>query len=123
MIDFTENIDSLEKMVWNFILNPDNDINDMRPSNHDSLRREELITMIRPSYFNDDDRQESFKIAIKFFKEYDKIPNKKELGSYLELTNTNINTDEIDELYAFNLSEYNYDYLYKYVKALSLIHI
>ncbi len=121
MIDFTENIDSLEKMVWNFILNSDNDINDMRPSNHDSLRREELITMIRPSYFNDDDRQESFKIAIKFFKEYDKIPNKKELGSYLELTNTNINTDEIDELYAFNLSEYNYDYLYKYVKAFILL--
>jgi hypothetical protein len=25
MIDFTENIDSLEKMVWNFILNEENE--------------------------------------------------------------------------------------------------
>ena len=79
MIDFTENIDSLEKMVWNFVLNMDNDINDLRPSNHESLRREELISMFKPSYFNDENRQESFKAALKFFKEYEKIPNRKEL--------------------------------------------
>ena len=115
MIDFTENIDSLEKMVWNFILSPDNDLNNMRPSNHESLRREELITMVKPKYFNDDDRQESFKAALKFFKEYEKIPNRKELKSYLELTNIGLDDDEFEDLYAFNLAEYNYDYLYKYI--------
>ena len=47
MIDFTENIDSLEKMVWNFVLSSDNDLNTIRPSNHESLRREELITMMK----------------------------------------------------------------------------
>jgi len=121
MIDFTENIDSLEKMVWNFILNSNNDVNELRPSNHDSLRREELITMMKPSYFNDDDRQESFKSALRFFKEYEKIPNKKELKSYLELSHINLNNDEFDELYAFNLNEYNYDYLYTYVKCFILL--
>jgi len=121
MIDFTENIDSLEKMVWNFVLSSDNDLNTIRPSNHESLRREELITMMKPGYFNDDDRQESFKAALKFFKEYEKIPNKKELKHYIELTNISLNDDEIDELYAFNLAEYNYDYLYKYVRSFILL--
>ena len=57
MIDFTENIDSLEKMVWNFILNLDNDIDSLRPTGHESLRREELISMVKPNYFNDENNK------------------------------------------------------------------
>ena len=121
MIDFTENIDSLEKMVWNFILNEDNSQNELRPKSHDSLRREELITMLKPSYFNEDARQESFKTALKFFKEYEKIPNRKELRSYLELTNAPIEEEDFEDLYSFNLREYNYDYLYKYVRSFILL--
>ena len=37
MVDFTENIESLESMVWNFILNPDNELTELRPKNHESL--------------------------------------------------------------------------------------
>jgi replicative DNA helicase len=121
MIDFTENIDSLELMVWNFVLNPNNDSSELRPSNHDSLRREELITMIKPNYFNDDDRLESFKAALKFFREYEKIPNRKELRSYLDLIHVNLTEDEFENLYSFNLKEYNYDYLYSYVRAFILL--
>ena len=121
MIDFTENIDSLEKMVWNFILHEDNENNELKPKSHDSLRREELVTMIKPSYFNEDNRQESFKLAFKFFKEYEKIPNRKELRSYLELTNSQIDDDDFEDLYRFNLREYNYDYLYKYVRSFILL--
>jgi replicative DNA helicase len=121
MIDFTENIDSLELMVWNFILSPDNDGTELRPSNHDSLRREELITMVKPNYFNDDDRHEAFKASLKFFKEYEKIPNRKELRSYLELIHVNLTEEEFDALYFFNLKEFNYDYLYTYVRAFILL--
>jgi replicative DNA helicase len=121
MIDFTENIDSLEKMVWNFILNEDNDNNELKPKSHDSLRREELITMIKPTYFNEDGRMDAFKLALKFFREYEKIPNRKELKSYLDLNNSSIEEDEFDDLYAFNLREYNYDYLYKYVRSFILL--
>jgi len=121
MIDFTENIDSLEKMVWNFVLNTRNDVNDIKPSSHDSLRKEELMPMLRPSYFNDDTRQESFKAALKFFKEYEKIPNPKELRTYLELLNYSVSEAEFEDLYAFSLSEYNYDYLYKYVRSFILL--
>ena len=121
MIDFTENIDSLELMVWNFVLNPNNDSSELRPSNHDSLRREEIITMIKPNYFNDDDRLESYKAALKFFREYEKIPNRKELKSYLDLIHVNLTEEEFENLYSFNLKEYNYDYLYSYVRAFILL--
>jgi replicative DNA helicase len=121
MIDFAENIDSLELMVWNFILNPDNDSSALKPSNDDSLSREDLITRIYPKYFNHENRFETYKHALKFFKEYSKIPNKKELASYLELKNCFIEEDEISDLYMFNLGEYNYKYLYEYVTAFIMI--
>ena len=104
MIDFTENIDSLELMVWNFILNPDNDMTELRPKNHESLPREELITMVLPKYYNDEIRQETYKYALKFFKQYNKIPNQKEIKSYLGLNNCFLQEDEIEELYQFNLN-------------------
>lgn len=121
VVDFTENIDSLESMVWNFILNEDNDQSELKPQNHSSLAREELITMILPKYFNGENRMEVYKIALKFFKQYKKIPNKKELMSYLKLNNCFLEDEELDELYLFNLKDYNYDYLYQYVKAFILL--
>ena len=121
MIDFAENIESLEKMVWNFILNEDNESSELKPKNHDSLRREELITMIKPSYFNEDLRHESYRVALKFFKEYEKIPNRRELKSYTEVLNINIDPEDFEDLYTFNLKEYSYDYLYKYIKAFILL--
>lgn len=121
MIDFSENIDSLETMVWNFILNPDNDTNELKPKNHASLSREELVTLVQPKYFNNERRLETYKYALKFFKQNSKIPNRKELCSYLELNNYYIEQDELDELYLFNLRDFNYDYLYKYVKAFVLL--
>jgi replicative DNA helicase len=121
MIDFTENIDSLESMVWNFILNSDNDYNDLRPQNHESLSREELVTLITPKFFNNDLRSETYKYAIKFFREFEKIPNKKELSSYLEVNNYFLEQEEIDDLYMFSIREYNYNYLYQYVKAFILL--
>lgn len=121
VVDFTENIESLEDMVWNFVLNPENDMSELRPKNHDSRPREELITMILPKYFHSEDRMETYKMAIKFFKQYSKIPNKKELSSYLELNNFQIDPDKLDDLYVFNLKDYNYNYLYQYVKAFILL--
>ena len=121
MIDFTENINSLESMVWNFILNSENDIDDIRPRNHSSLPKDEIISLIQPKYFTDDTRQETYKYALKFFKEYNKIPNKKELKSYIDLNNYFLDIEEFDELYLFSLKEYSYDYLYQYVKSFIML--
>ena len=77
--------------------------------------------MIKPSYFNEDLRHESYRVALKFFKEYEKIPNRRELKSYTEVLNINIDPEDFEDLYTFNLKEYSYDYLYKYVKAFILL--
>jgi replicative DNA helicase len=121
MIDFAENIESLEKMVWNFILNDENSDSELKPKEHDSLRREELIVMVKPSYFNEVNRQDTYKVALKFFREYEKIPNRRELKSYLDLVNLEFDDDDFDDLYAFNLNDYNYDFLYRYVRSFILI--
>jgi len=121
MIDFIENIESLEKMVWNFILSDDSKYSELRPSGHDSLLREELILMIKPSYFNTEIHQNTYSTAYKFFKEYDKIPNRNELWSYLSVLNIEINHDEFLDLYSYNLLDFNYDYLYKYIKSFILL--
>ena len=121
MIDFAENIDSLETMVWNFVLNPDNDMSELKPQNHSSLTREELVTMIMPNYFSTEIRNETYKFSLKFFKQYNKIPNRKELNSFLELNNYFIDDAEFEELYLFNLKDYSYDFLYKYVKSFVLL--
>jgi replicative DNA helicase len=121
VVDFSENIDSLESMVWNFILNEDNDQSELKPQNHSSLTREELITMILPKYFNGENRMETYKFALKFYKQYSKIPNQKELISYLELNNCYIEPNDLEDLYLFNLKDYNYNYLYQYVKAFIML--
>jgi len=121
MIDFAENIDSLETMVWNFVLNPDNDMNELKPHNHASLTREELITMILPKYFGSENRNEAYKYALKFYKQYGKIPNRNELTKQLEVNNCFMDQETIDDLYMFNLKDYNYDFLYKYVKSFVLL--
>jgi replicative DNA helicase len=121
MIDFAENIDSLETMVWNFVLNPDNADSELKPKNHASLSREEIVTMILPNYFGTESRNETYKLALKFFKQYNKIPNRNELSSFLELNNYFIEESELSELYLFNLKDYSYDYLYKYVKSFVLL--
>lgn len=121
MIDFAENLESLEKMVWNFILNPENENSDLRPSGDDSLSREELITQINPEFFGDDNFHDSYKLALKFFREFNKIPNRRELKSFLDLNTSGIEAKEFNELYEFNLKDYGYAFLYKYVKSFILL--
>jgi replicative DNA helicase len=121
VVDFTENIDSLESMVWNFILNEDSNQSELKPQNHDSLSREELMPMILPKYFNNEDRMEVYKVGLKFFKQYNKVPNRKELASFIKLNNVFIEDQEFEDLYLFNIRDYNYDYLYQYVKAFILL--
>lgn len=119
MIDFG-NLEVLEKMVWNFILNDEINTNELRPTNGNYLSKEELINIISPKYFNDDNYKETFKLAYKFYKQYNKIPNKKELKSFIQISDLEISDEDFNTLYQFNLNDYNYDFLYKYVRSFIL---
>jgi len=77
--------------------------------------------MVLPKYFNNESRNEVYKYATKFFKKHNKIPNKKELKSFLVLNNYFLDDEDFEELYFFNLKEYSYKYLYDYVKSFILL--
>ena len=122
MIDFTENIDLLEKMVWNFVLNEANEEDWLKPvGDNEFMDRNDLITHIKSKNFHNEDLAESWSAASKFYREFNKIPNRKELRQLLEIKNSDIEDNVFEELYNFNLSDYNFNYLYKYVKAFILI--
>jgi hypothetical protein len=79
MIDFKENIELLEKIIFNFILAPDDNDVIIKPKNYDSLDKREIIPMVKAHYFNDDTLQRLYREAKKFFLEYKKVPTKNEI--------------------------------------------
>lgn len=122
MIDFVENIELLEKMVWNFVLNPNADEDLLKPSNSEEyLDKKDLIGKIKAKYFSNEDLQVTWKYATLYYKDHGKIPTKKELTVFLGLKNEEIDQLVLNEIYNYNLSEHNYSFLYKYVKAFVLL--
>ena len=79
MIDFKENIELLEKIIFNFVLTEDDDEVVIKPRNYESLDKREIIPVIKAHYFNDDSLQRVYREAKKFYCEYGKIPTKNEL--------------------------------------------
>jgi predicted ATP-dependent serine protease len=122
MIDFIENIELLEKMVWNFVLNPNADEDLLKPSNSEEyLDKKDLISKIKSKFFTNEDLQVTWKYATLYYTDHGKIPSKKELKIFLGLKNQEIDEIVLDEIYNYNLSEHNYSFLYKYVKAFVLL--
>ena len=122
MIDFIENIELLEKMVWNFVLNPNADDDLLKPSNSDEyLDKVDLMKRIKAKYFTNDDLQVTWKYATIYFNDHGKIPSKKELKMFMGVKNEIIDDLVLDEIYNYNLSDHNYSFLYKYIKAFVLL--
>ena len=122
MIDFIENIELLEKMVWNFVLNPNSDDDLLKPSNSDEyLDKIDLMKRIKAKYFTNDDLQVTWKYATIYFNDHGKIPSKKELKMFMGVKNEIIDDLVLDEIYNYNLSDHNYSFLYKYIKAFVLL--
>jgi len=122
MIDFIENIELLEKMVWNFVLNPNADDDLLKPSNSEEyLDKADLMKKIKAKYFTNDDLQVTWKYATLYYNDHGKIPTKKELKMFMGVKNEVIDDLILDEIYNYNLSDHNYSFLYKYIKAFVLL--
>lgn len=122
VVDFIENIELLEKMVWNFVLNPNADDDLLKPSNSEEyLDKNDLIKKIKAKFFNNEDLQVTWKYATQYHDDHGKIPTKKELRVFLGLKNQAIDDEVLDEIYNYNLSDHNYSFLYKYVKSFVLL--
>ena len=117
MIDFKENIELLEKIIFNFILTEEDNEVVIKPKNYDSLDMREIIPMIKPHYFNDDNLQRLYREAKKFFLEYKKIPTRNELKQMANLSNMDLPDAKFNSYFEVDLGSYNYDFLFKYTKA------
>jgi len=117
MIDFKENIELLEKIIFNFVLTEDDNDVLIKPKNYDSMDKREIIPLVKAHYFNDDTLQRVYRVAKKFFGEYSKIPTRNELRELANLENLDIPDAKFKALFEVDLASYNYDFLFKYTKA------
>jgi replicative DNA helicase len=117
MIDFKENIELLEKIIFNFVLTEDDGDVVIKPKNYDSLDKREVIPMIKAHYFNDDTLQRLYREAKKFFLEYKKVPTRNELRELANLANLDLPAAKFDKVFEVDLTSYNYDFLFKYTKS------
>lgn len=117
MIDFKENIELLEKTIFNFILTPDDNEVVIKPKNYEVLDKREIIPMVKAHYFNDDTLQKLYREVKKFFSEYSKIPTRNELRQLTNLSGADISDRKFEEAFQVDLNDYNYDFLFKYTKA------
>jgi len=121
MIDFKENIELLEKVIFNFLILEDDDDIVIKPKNYDGIDKKDLILMAKSYFFIDDTLQKSFKEIKKYVQAYHKFPTRNEIRDLLNLNNIYLSENEFDDLFAVNLKDYSYDFLYKYTKAFILI--
>ena len=117
IVDFKENIELLEKIIFNFALTPDDGDVVIKPKNYDSMDKREVIPLIKAHYFNDDNLQKVYRVAKKFFLEYKTIPTRNEIKQLTNLAGIDISEAKLASLFEVDLSTHNYDFLYKYTKA------
>ena len=72
-IDFKENIEILERIIFNFILTDDDGDVVIKPKNYDSMDKREILPLVKAHYFNDDTLQRVYRVAKKFFVEYSNL--------------------------------------------------
>lgn len=121
MIDFKQNIEQVEQMIFNFILQPDIDEVLSKPKEGNYLTRGEQFIMLKSSFFNNPALREAYATAKQYHQEFDKMPTPSEIKKLLELNGSDLEKDEIDAMFQFRLTDYNYAFIYKYFKALVLL--
>lgn len=121
MIDYKENIELLEKVIFNFlIIDDDNDVI-IKPKNYDGVDKMDLVAMAKSYFFIDDLRQKAFREIKKYINTYHRFPSKGEIRDVLNIANINIDESEFKELLEVDLKNYSYDFLYTYTKAFILL--
>jgi replicative DNA helicase len=117
MIDFKENIELLEKLIFNFILTDDDNEVIIKPKNYESLDKREILPLVKSHYFIDENLQRVYRQVKKFYSEYSKLPTRTQLFELTKLANLELSEDRFNALFSVDLSSYNYDFLFKYTKA------
>lgn len=119
-LDFKENIELLEKVIFNFVITPHDEDLFIKPKNVAAIDTKEIIPLIKSYYFLDETLQNMYRVVKKYFKEHHRLPTKTEIKDSLNLENSSITPEQFDDALNVDLREYAYDFLYKYTKSFVL---
>ena len=122
MINFSENIESLEEIIIAYLLGVDED-SKITDENGIEVEPGKLICVLKSEFFTVPFYSESFKLIKKFYSSYNKTPNINELKKILELNNTQIDEAKLVCLSNMKVSSYANDFLYKYIKSFLMVRV
>lgn len=113
MLNIKHNLQSIEKLVINFLIKDKSQIN--------FNFKVKIINLLNSSYFYDETIEVIFKIAKNYFFEYNGIPDIDEIKQLVEIQNYNIDPEKIDALFDYPIGKYKYEYIYGWVKTFVLV--
>ncbi len=104
MIDFTQNINYLEKIFFFYI-----------------IKNKELISATEPIYFDNEKISIIFKVVKAFTQKYDTIPSSAQVKQISKLKGLDVTDDDVELLYSVNLDEYDPEWLIEHTNAFILV--
>lgn len=122
MINFSENIESLEEIIIAYLLKVDDD-SKITDESGVEVDRVKLIGVMKPDFFTVQFYNDIFKHVRDFYYEYNKIPNLDELKKLFELKNDTFDTEKIESIKQVRVSTYSNDFIYKYIKAFLMVRV
>ena len=122
MINFSENIESLEEIILGYLLCVDEESVITDESNIE-VDRGKLIGVLKPDFFTVQFYNVAFKYIKKFYSDYNKAPNIDELIKIFQLKNEVVDESKIESLKNVRISVYVNEFIYKYIKAFLMVRV
>lgn len=104
MIDFAQNTNYLEKIVFFYV-----------------TKNKDLVNVTEPSYFENEKISTLFKIVKNFLKTYDQLPSTENIKQVVKLKKYDIADSDIDLIYSVNLDDYDPSWLEEHTNAFILV--
>jgi len=104
MLEFSQNINYLEKVFFFYI-----------------CQSKDLISICNPTFFDNEKIGITFKIVKSFTEKYEKPPSSNQVKQIIKLKGFEITDQDIDLLYSVNLDEYDPSWLEEYTNTFLLL--
>ena len=116
MISFSENIDANERVILRYLVSTDNEYR-LYNENNETISREKVLKLLHPSFFFNEAISEICRVMHGFYDDYNKIPNIDEIWQVLKIRNSNIVKEELNLIFAIDLSRFTHDFVFAYLKT------
>jgi len=122
MINFSDNIETFEKIIIAYLIYQDDDYV-LSDDAGNVVEVNHLISIIQPSFFIVPLHSDIYKLIKDFYKSYNNVPNKDELLKLFELKNIMVDRIEFNAITNINLHQYSPEFTYKYLRSFILVKV